>query len=313
MCESCPDAAARQYWTGNQCSPACETGFVWDVRKQECEFCAWTLCEPGLQTPVQRDNCTHCVGCPAHPVHAHWSTQNDHFDCMWLCDESYELLDMSCVATNYSAVTTLAQLQPICDPGHTVVNFECKSLHEAAVQGLIAMKNLPQPADIDVKWQWLYGCKWQCTHTAGYWELRPENGLFWECISDKMRLCSCISGAPEINGRTIAKSYGQAIGHSRWPGGNPRTAKELRESVGPRGNARAVPRVNTHHQHQLQGRGCPWHCWGSWRSWRRGVTGSSWHWDRLCPTHPHFRAQTVAPLSRFGAHTVAPLSRGRSS
>ena len=190
VCESCPDAAARQYWTGNQCSPACETGFVWDVRKQECEFCAWTLCEPGLQTPVQRDNCTHCVGCPAHPVHAHWSTQNDHFDCMWLCDESYELLDMSCVATNYSAVTTLAQLQPICDPGHTVVNFECKSCFEAAVQGLIAMKNLPQPADIDVKWQWLYGCKWQCTHTAGYWELRPENGLFWECISDKMHTVS---------------------------------------------------------------------------------------------------------------------------
>jgi hypothetical protein len=185
-CKACPEPAARQYWTGNQCSPACETGFVWDVRKQECEFCEQTLCEAGYQAPLQRDNCTHCVSCAVHPVHAHWSTQNDRFDCMWLCDEGYELLDMACVTTNYSAVQTLSQLQPICHPGQTFVNFECKSCFEAAMQGLIPKQDLPQPADIDDKWQWLYGCKWQCIHAAGYWELRPENSLFWECISVKM-------------------------------------------------------------------------------------------------------------------------------
>jgi len=124
--------------------------------------------------------------CAAHPVHAHWSTQNDRFDCMWLCDEGYELLDMSCVPTNYSAVQTLTQLQPICNPGQMVVNFECKSCFEAATQGFIQMHDLPQPADLDRKWQWLYACKWQCLHAAGYWELRPENSLHWECISDKI-------------------------------------------------------------------------------------------------------------------------------
>ena len=189
VCEQCPEPAARQYWIGNQCSPACETGFVWDVRKQECEFCVQTLCEAGFQSPqspLKRDNCTHCVSCAAHPVHAHWSTQNDRFDCMWLCDEGYELFDMSCVATNYSAEQTLMQLQPICNPGQTVVNFECKSCFEAATQGLVRMQDLPQPADLDRKWQWLYGCKWQCLHAAGYWELRPENSLYWECISDKI-------------------------------------------------------------------------------------------------------------------------------
>jgi hypothetical protein len=105
---------------------------------------------------------------------------------MWLCDEGYELFDMSCVATNYSAEQTLMQLQPICNPGQTVVNFECKSCFEAATQGLVRMQDLPQPADLDRKWQWLYGCKWQCLHAAGYWELRPENSLYWECISDKI-------------------------------------------------------------------------------------------------------------------------------
>jgi hypothetical protein len=54
------------------------------------------------------------------------------------------------------------------------------------MQGLIPMQDLPQPADVNNKWQWLYGCKWQCIHTAGYWELWPENSLFWECISDKV-------------------------------------------------------------------------------------------------------------------------------
>ena len=186
VCESCPEPAARQYWIGNQCSPACETGFVWDTRKQECELCPRILCDPGRQAPTKRDNCTHCVPCPPPPLHAHWSRQNDRFDCMWLCDEDYQLHNMTCVATHYSPVTTLAKLQPVCEPGHMAVNFLCVPCFEAAAQGLMPMQDLPQPADVDIKWQWSYGCRWQCIHAAGYWELRPENGMYWECIGDKM-------------------------------------------------------------------------------------------------------------------------------
>jgi len=216
VCKPCPEPTARQYWIGNQCSPACETGFVWDVRKKECEYCVQTLCEAGFQSPVTRDNCTHCISCAAHPVNAYWSTQNDRFDCMWLCDEGYELLDMSCVATNYSAEQTLTQLQPICTPGQTVVNFECKSCFEAATLGLVPMQDLPQPADRDRKWQWLYACKWQCLHAAGYWELRPENSLYWECISDKihtvmLREVDMSWAAPALDNSSVNQAVNPAL------------------------------------------------------------------------------------------------------
>jgi hypothetical protein len=46
-------------------------------------------------------------------------------------------------------------------------------------------QDLPQPADMDIKWQWLYGCNWRCIHAAGYWELLPESSMYWECSSDK--------------------------------------------------------------------------------------------------------------------------------
>ena len=216
VCKPCPEPTARQYWIGNQCSPACETGFVWDVRKKECEYCVQTLCEAGFQSPVTRDNCTHCISCAAHPVNAYWSTQNDRFDCMWLCDEGYELLDMSCVATNYSAEQTLTQLQPICTPGQTVVNFECKSCFEAATLGLVPMQDLPQPADRDRKWQWLYACKWQCLHAAGYWELRPENSLYWECINDKihtvmLREVDMSWAAPALDNSSVNQAVNPAL------------------------------------------------------------------------------------------------------
>ena len=185
VCQSCPDPAANQYWIGNECTPACKAGFVWNTRKQECEFCAQTLCEPGLQAPAQRDNCTHCIACPPHPLQAHWSVQNDRFDCMWLCDENFELSDMGCVPKNYSTVTALAKLEPLCNPGHVAVNFQCVSCFQAAAEGFLRSQNLPQPADVDIKWQWLYGCNWRCMHAAGYWELRPESGTYWECSSEK--------------------------------------------------------------------------------------------------------------------------------
>ena len=186
VCESCPEPVARQYWTGNECSPACESGFVWDTRKLECEFCARALCEPGLLAPSLRDNCSHCVQCPPHPAHAHWSAQNDRFDCMWLCDDEYELSALQCVTTRSIAVDSLVQLQPVCKPGNIAVNFRCVSCFEAATTGVVMVHDLPQPADVDIKWQWFYGCQWRCMHAAGYWELRPENGMYWECTSSKL-------------------------------------------------------------------------------------------------------------------------------
>jgi len=135
---------------------------------------------------MQRDNCTHCVACPPYPAHAHWSGQNDRFDCMWLCDEEYQLHNMTCVAIHHSPVTALVQLQPVCDPGQMAVNFLCVSCFEAAAQGHMQMQDLPLPADVNIKWQWSYGCAWQCNHAAGYWELRPESGEYWECTSYKM-------------------------------------------------------------------------------------------------------------------------------
>ena len=177
VCEECADAGPRQHWIGDSCSPACDAGFVWDKRTQE-------LCEPGLQTPVQQDNCSHCVACPPHPTNAHWSAQDDRFDCMWLCDELFELSGLGCVARP-TAVDTLVLLQPVCDPGHLSVNFVCVPCFEAATTGHLSLRDLPLPAELHIKWQWFYGCQWRCMHAAGFWELRADSGLYWECASTK--------------------------------------------------------------------------------------------------------------------------------
>ena len=184
VCEACADAGPRQHWIGDACSPACDAGFVWDTRKRECAFCARALCEPGLQTPVLRENCSHCVACAPHPPNAHWSAQDDRFDCMWLCDEQFELSGLLCVA-QHKAVDTLVLLQPVCDPGHVSVNFLCVPCFEAAAAGHVKQQDLPLPAELDIKWQWFYGCEWRCIHAAGYWELRAESGMYWECASNK--------------------------------------------------------------------------------------------------------------------------------
>jgi hypothetical protein len=184
VCEACADAGPRQHWIGEACSPACDTGFVWDTRTRECAFCARSLCEPGTQTPVVQDNCSHCVVCPPHPPNAHWSAQDDRFDCMWLCDEKFELSALGCVA-HQSAVDTLVLLQPVCDPGHVSVNFVCVPCFEAAAMGHVRLQDLPLPAELDIRWEWFYGCQWRCLHAAGYWELRADSGMYWECASTK--------------------------------------------------------------------------------------------------------------------------------
>jgi hypothetical protein len=185
VCEKCPDPVRNQYWIGDNCSLACDKGFVWNNQQQLCEFCAEDLCSPGFYAPVNRDNCTHCVACPNLPQNAHWSKQNDRFECMWLCNANYHFVNLKCIATNFSIVRALNKLQPLCDPGEVEVNFHCTSCFEAATLGHVSLQSLPQPEHENVKWQWLYGCQWQCMHTAGYWELRSQGNSYWECSNEK--------------------------------------------------------------------------------------------------------------------------------
>ena len=183
VCEPCPDAVAYQHWVGSDCSPACKEGFMWNMETHECEFCAQTLCAPGWRTPKLPHNCSHCVLCPQLPSHAHWSVQNDRFDCMWTCDDAYELSNMTCVAQTLEVMQLLAAPEPVCAAGLISVNLSCVSCFEAQAMGIVQQNELPLPADNNTKWQWLYACKWQCLHSRGYWELRSVSGGYWECTS----------------------------------------------------------------------------------------------------------------------------------
>ena len=183
VCEPCPDAVAYQHWVGSDCSPACKEGFMWNMETHECEFCAQTLCAPGWRTPKLQHNCSHCVLCPQLPSHAHWSVQNDRFDCMWTCDDAYELSNMTCVAQTLEVMQLLAAPEPVCAAGLISVNLSCVSCFEAQAMGIVQQNELPLPADNNTKWQWLYACKWQCLHSRGYWELRSVSGGYWECTS----------------------------------------------------------------------------------------------------------------------------------
>ena len=148
VCEDCPTPAARQYWHGTDCSPVCLEGFVWNTRQLECEFCAKTICEPGWTTPQRQDNCSHCVPCGMLPPNAHWSTQDDRFDCMWLCDENYELLDMTCVAQVVVQEDSLVVPEAVCDAGHIPVILSCVQCFAAQSMGIVAQKDLPLKQEV---------------------------------------------------------------------------------------------------------------------------------------------------------------------
>jgi len=92
---------------------------------------------------------------------------------------------LTCVP-RHVVVENVQLLQPLCAAGHFALNFRCITCFEAAALGHVTQHNLPQPADIDSKWEWVYGCKWRCLHAAGYWELRPTAGTYWECVNTHM-------------------------------------------------------------------------------------------------------------------------------
>ena len=192
VCEICPEAGAHKFYVGIACTPACEKGFVLDFRTDQCEFCNDDQCHPGWRDPPPpevKHNCSHCVSCPPHPENAHWNQQHDRFDCMWACNDHCELHtvvtdvaseELTCRCRNV-VVENIELLQPVCVAGHFALNFKCVPCFEAAALGHVLQKNLPQPTYQNIRWEWIYECKWRCLHVAGYWELRPETGIYWEC------------------------------------------------------------------------------------------------------------------------------------
>jgi len=202
-CEDCGAAKERQRWVGTACKPACDDGFVWDVRRKECEFCgtyvweggedgAWrkdrTRCPPGLQKPAEPDNCTHCVPCAGLPENATWSGQDDREDCLWLCKDEYQLKETesgeACVPReSVELVPELTRIQPVCDPGSIPIDFKCTPCFDAAGRedAGVRLSDLPRKSQQGKTWDWLYGCRWQCFHVNDFWEMQAESGQFWEC------------------------------------------------------------------------------------------------------------------------------------
>ena len=58
------------------------------------------------------------------PANTHWSTQDDQFNCMWLCNK-YELWNMTCVALHSSGYWELRSV----NSGY----WECTNLHTQTV------------------------------------------------------------------------------------------------------------------------------------------------------------------------------------
>jgi hypothetical protein len=209
VCEDCGKSGERQRWAGEACTPACDDGFVWNIRTKECDFCgtyewqggkdgSWRKgrirCPPGYQSPVQPDNCTHCVECKGLPEHAIWSAQDDRADCVWLCQDAYQLQGTEagerCVPReNVEAVPTMTRVEIECEPGSVAVDFACKSCFEAGELGQagVTLSSLPLKADENVTWSWLYACTWQCMHEDDLWEILSASGQYWECKSLSQR------------------------------------------------------------------------------------------------------------------------------
>jgi hypothetical protein len=82
------------------------------------------------------------------PPNAHWSTQDDRFDCMWLCDENYELLDMTCVAQVVVQEDSLVVPEAVCDAGHIPVILSCVQCFAAQSMGIVAQKDLPLKQEV---------------------------------------------------------------------------------------------------------------------------------------------------------------------
>lgn len=202
-CGDCGAPKARQRWTGTACTPACDDGFVWDVRRSECEFCgtytweggeegAWrkdrVKCPPGFQTPAEPDNCTHCVPCSGLPEHASWSEQDDREDCLWLCGNEYQLkvtaAGEACVPReSVELAPALTRTEPACDPGSIPLAFTCTPCFDAAGRegSGVKLADLPEKSQEGRTWEWIFGCRWQCLHVNDFWEMQAESGLFWEC------------------------------------------------------------------------------------------------------------------------------------
>ena len=199
-CEDCGVAKEHQRWTGTACKPVCEDGFVWDARSRECEFCgtyvweggSWRKdarkCPPGLRKPVEPDNCTHCVPCTGLPEHATWSGEDDRTDCLWSCEDEYQLTATAageaCVRReSVELVPTITRTEPVCDPGSIPIDFKCVPCFDAAsLQGSgVQLSDLPRKSQQGKTWDWLYGCRWQCLHVNDFWEIQAESGLYWDC------------------------------------------------------------------------------------------------------------------------------------
>jgi hypothetical protein len=193
-------AKEHQRWTGTACKPVCEDGFVWDARSRECEFCgtyvweggSWRKdarkCPPGLRKPVEPDNCTHCVPCTGLPEHATWSGEDDRTDCLWSCEDEYQLTATAageaCVRReSVELVPTITRTEPVCDPGSIPIDFKCVPCFDAAsLQGSgVQLSDLPRKSQQGKTWDWLYGCRWQCLHVNDFWEIQAESGLYWDC------------------------------------------------------------------------------------------------------------------------------------
>jgi hypothetical protein len=202
VCESCPEPGDHQFYVGSDCTHACEENFVLDIRTKQCEFCKYARCNPGWRDPPPpevKHNCSHCVSCSPLPANAHWSHRDDRFDCMWECDDHHEIktvgielgIDseesfiLTCVPVKI-VVENIPVLHPVCAAGHFSLNFQCIECYEAAALGHVRQQDLPQPFYLNSRWEWIYGCKWRCLHSAGYWEIRPTIGVYWECVNSQM-------------------------------------------------------------------------------------------------------------------------------
>ena len=198
-CGDCGVANERQRWVGIACKPVCDDGFVWDVLRKECDFCGtyvWAAgswrrdsirCPPGFQTPVEPDNCSHCVPCSGLPENATWSAQDDREDCVWLCKDEYQLEETAsgeeCVIRKtVELVHSIQEIKPVCAPGTIPLNFLCTPCFDVAlVEGAeVQFSDLPQAHEEGIRWEWLYGCRWQCLHADDLWEMRAASGSYWE-------------------------------------------------------------------------------------------------------------------------------------
>lgn len=175
-CANSSDTQAGITWRHDNCTIACQGGWVLNTRTTRCEYCDGILCPVGFAAPPDRHNCTHCVACTDLPMNAMYMAAGL---CFWTCPDGLFYNDTS------NACTARTSVEPVADVGSTVT--ACEPGHKLKMKSYTATQcvecDVLTPVE-DTAWKWSTlgaECSWHCLSDTPFKYIRSSTHV--ECLS----------------------------------------------------------------------------------------------------------------------------------